>query len=287
MVTALTSKQDLAACLAAGADDFVSKPIIGVELRARIQSMLRIKQHYDSLHQLLELREDMAHMIVHDLRNPLTSILFGLEMLSKIDYPRDQQQEKISRIQQAGHQLQKLVDDILLIAKMESGKLQLERSDIDANGLIETVIYDFKDIAALKHIHLVQIRDPAPSPITVDPALFRRVLDNLVANALKFSPAGAQVTLTHDCQTAGGHLIRVADHGAGVPVNLREAIFEKFETGSRLQGMAQLGLGLAFCKLVVESHGGRIQVQDNHPNGSIFAVYMPTPAPQPALASML
>jgi len=98
MVTALSTKSDLANCLTAGADDFISKPVNAIELSARVHSMLRIKHQYDDLQSLLKLREDMVKMVVHDLRNPLAGILLGLELLKRIDYPIEKQQTQLARL---------------------------------------------------------------------------------------------------------------------------------------------------------------------------------------------
>jgi two-component system sensor histidine kinase/response regulator len=125
MLTALTAKEDLARCLAAGADDFISKPVNGVELRARVHSMLRIKQQHDNMQALFKLREDMVNMIVHDLRNPLSSIVLSTEILRFPGLSTQKQQRKIDQIAIASHQLQTLIDSLLIMAKLESGKMVL------------------------------------------------------------------------------------------------------------------------------------------------------------------
>ena len=98
MVTSLSSKQDLARCLDAGADDFIAKPVNSAELRARLKSMLRIKQQYDNLQGLLQLREDMVKMIIHDLRNPLSSVILAAEILRYPNLPPEKQQRKLDQI---------------------------------------------------------------------------------------------------------------------------------------------------------------------------------------------
>src|ERR671932_2201219 len=134
MVTALNSKEDLARALDAGADDFLTKPVSGIELRARVRSMLRIKQQYDALEATLQLREDLSNMIVHDLRNPLTTILMSSSLLVENGI-EGKDLEKIHLILAAGRQLNSMIDDLLLLAKMQSGKMMLDLVEVDLKDM--------------------------------------------------------------------------------------------------------------------------------------------------------
>ncbi|MGI0487404.1 hybrid sensor histidine kinase/response regulator [Pantanalinema rosaneae CENA516] len=271
MVTALNSKEDLARCLDAGADDFVSKPVNGTELRARVRSMLRIKQQHDALQATLQLREDMSNMIVHDLRNPLSSILLAGTVLQLMHLP-EKPQRKLDQIMVAGQQLQSLIDSLLVIAKLEAGKLLLHRTEVDLCEIGTAALFDFEAIAAQKRIQLnSQLPEPGES-VWVDASLLRRVLDNLLSNAIKFSPCGSQVRLQIDYLAEGHAKIQVADSGSGISPELRQCIFEKYEVGRFLQDVSQTGLGLAFCKMAITAHDGSITVTENQPNGSIFTV---------------
>lgn len=274
MVTALTDKEDLARCLATGADDFISKPVNGVELRARVHSMLRIKQQYDSMQVLLKLREDMVNMIVHDLRNPLASIILGAEILRFPGLSPKQQQGKIDQILIAGQQLQSLIDSLLLMSKLESGKMVLNYTEVDLCVLCISAIADIEAIAAQKNLTLITELPQPGGMIAVDAVIFRRVLDNLLSNAIKFSPSKSQVTLRGEYLGAGGAKVQVADSGLGVPENLREIIFQKYEIGTLMPEVSQIGLGLAFCKIAIEAHGGIITIGDNYPTGSIFTILL-------------
>ncbi|BDI18137.1 hypothetical protein ANSO36C_39390 [Nostoc cf. commune SO-36] len=116
---------------------------------------------------------------------------------------------------------------------------------------------------------------PEPGGIvTLDAVVFRRVLDNLLSNAIKFSPSKSQIILRGEYLAAGGAKVQVADSGSGVSLHLRQIIFEKYETGTVMPEVSQIGLGLAFCKMAIEAHSGTITIEDNHPKGSIFTVLL-------------
>ncbi|MBD2439112.1 response regulator [Nostoc sp. FACHB-110] len=275
MATALTAKEDLARCLGTGADDFISKPLNGVELRARVNSMLRIKQHYDSLQVLLKLREDMVNMIVHDLRNPLASIVLAAEILRFPHLSSEQQQMKVEQIRLAGQQLQALINSLLIMAKLESGKMVLNYSEVNLNTICTSALTDVEVMASQKKIALMSELTESHAIVKIDALIFRRVLDNLLNNAIKFSPSNSQVKLTAECLPTGGAKLQVADSGPGVKEDLRQIIFEKYEIGTLMPEVSQIGLGLAFCKIAIEAHQGTIFVEDNYPRGTIFTVLLP------------
>ncbi|MEG4306314.1 response regulator [Microcoleus sp. D3_18a_C4] len=273
MVTALNSKSDLARCLTAGADDFISKPVTAIELRARVHSMLRIKHQYDDLQNLLKLREDMVKMVVHDLRNPLAGILLGLELLTSIEYPREQQQTQLERIYSSAQAIQLLIDDLLQIALLEAGENRLNYTEVYLCALVNSAISNFEAIAAKKNQLLVaQLPEETSRKISVDATLIHRTLDNLLSNAIKFSPRYSQIIVNVEFLTSGHAKIQVIDSGPGVPDTLRHKIFAKYEIGNLMSDVSQIGLGLAFCKMVVEAHGGEIGVRSNKPKGAIFEI---------------
>lgn len=273
MVTALTAKDDLARCIAAGADDFISKPVNGVELRARVHSMLRIKGQYEKLQNLLNLREDMVNMIVHDLRNPLTSIVISNEILQFPNLSPEKHQQKTEKITLAAQQMQSLIDSLLIMAKLESGKLVLNCTDIDLCVLCNSALADVEAIALQKNLNLISELPHPGGKLQVDVLLLRRVLDNLLSNAIKFSPSNSQITLRAEYLTTGAKL-QVIDSGSGVAPNLRQSIFEKYEIGTKMPEVSQIGLGLAFCKMAVEAHHGQITVEDHYPKGTVFSILL-------------
>ncbi|MCF2149108.1 hybrid sensor histidine kinase/response regulator [Desmonostoc muscorum LEGE 12446] len=274
MVTALTAKEDLARCLGAGADDFISKPINSLELRARVNSMLRIKQQYDNLQALLQLREDVVNMIVHDLRNPLASIVLSTEILRFPGLTFQKQQQKIKQIAIASQQLQSLINSLLIMAKLESGKMVLNYTEVDLYALCISALADVEAIAAQKNLTLISELPKPGGMVKVDAAIFRRVLDNLLSNAIKFSPSNSQVILRAEHLATGGTKVQVADSGSGIPENLRQSIFDKYEIGTLNSEVSQIGLGLAFCKMAIDAHHGSITAEDNYPKGTKFTVLL-------------
>jgi len=274
MVTALTAKEDLAKCLDAGADDFISKPVNGLELRARVNSMLRIKQQHDSLEALLKLREDMVNMIVHDLRNPLATIFLATDLLKFPKLSPEKAKIKIEQIAFNAGRLQSLIDSILMMAKLSSGKMVINPTEIDIEDLCKSTVADFQAIAGQNMLEIISDLPEPGGRVKVDPAIFRRVLDNLLSNAIKFAPSNSQVVLRANYLETGGAKIEVIDAGPGVSEELREKIFQQYEIGNIMKGVEQTGLGLAFCKMAIEAHGGQITVADNQPQGAIFTILL-------------
>jgi PAS domain S-box-containing protein len=222
---------------------------------------------------LEQMREDMRHTMVHDLRNPLTSIAASLDVL--IDEPEILQPHQLKLLQIAQRnslRMTNLVNDILDVSRLENGQMPLNLQNWSLPDLIEDALQVHQVLAHDKHITF-ENRVPDDLPwVRADEGLMRRVLQNLVGNAVKFTPPGGQVTLTAELTTMISSrpivLLSVRDTGTGIPPEIQTQLFQKFVTGPQ-KGRGS-GLGLAFCKLAVEAHNQQIWVDTLPGHGTVF-----------------
>ena len=275
MVTALDSREDMARALDAGATDFIAKPVSGIEVRSRVRSMIRVARSHRTLEELLALRTDFTNMVIHDLRNPLQVISFSAEILRR-EHPDPS--PPLARIQAQVVRLERLIDDVLVVARSEAGVLTANRAEIDANALLCLVVEDCLPAAGSVDISIVA-NENAPDPLYVDVALLRRCLENLVLNAIKFSPRKTSIAI-EIVQKPEGVRIDVIDEGHGIPEALRQSMFHRFVTGDRTNpNVKQTGLGLAFCQMVAEAHSGTIEALPREGKGSIMRICLPSVIP--------
>ncbi|MEB3121126.1 MAG: PAS domain S-box protein [Snowella sp.] len=239
------------------------------EKNSELEKLLQLRE------ETLELREDMSNMIVHDLRTPLTTITLAAGMINKYGDRVGQRAlivRKAGQILDSAKQLEKMIDSLLFMAKLEAGKMLFNLIPTDLNRLGSEVIADFELIANSRDIELYSELPNFGQTIAVDATILRRIIDNLMSNALKFSPSGGQVTLSLEYLPENRLKVKVADTGTGISEAEKQKIFQKFEIGSLKRNVSQTGLGLAFCKMAVEAQGGTLAIADNHPQGVIFIV---------------
>lgn len=217
------------------------------------------------LEELLRLREELAEMIVHDLRNPLAVVAGGLQLL---DGPLDRQfvADVVTMMRRSLERMQGLIDMLVDIARLESGAVQPQLVSLDLGALAAEAVAQQTVLARAGSVTLEnRVAEGFPA-VRADRDLLLRVLVNLLDNALKFTPAGGRVWVEAE-EDEGGVRVAVVDTGPGIPPEERERIFEKF---TQIKGRAGTrkgsGLGLAFCRMAVQAHGGRIGVEDG-PDG--------------------
>lgn len=285
LLTALNQMDDKIKGLDAGADDFITKPFNDSELRARVTAFLRSKQLHDELdasyrrlQELEQMRDALTGMIVHDLKAPLTAITGGLGIF--IDYlgkeslvPADIQ-KLVRNAFSSSKRLVGLIQDILDVSRMEQSQLPLKKSPTDLKAMVEQAVQMLSPAADNAKVALAMALPAGDVHATVDGSLIERVLVNLISNSLKFTPPGGKIAVS--LTPAPDLRICVSDTGIGVPKEHLEKIFDKFfqSSGHEVSRKGQ-GLGLAFCRMAVESHGGKIWVESEQGKGSRFFVTLP------------
>ncbi|HEX8173026.1 MAG TPA: response regulator [Thermoanaerobaculia bacterium] len=285
MISALSEVQSVVRCIDAGAEDYLTKPFNPVLLRARIGASLekkrgrdretalyeQLQQNYKRLQELEKMRDDMRNMIVHDLRTPLTSLIVGLEMIGE-DGLDDVQREMTGIATSGAKTLLAMINDLLDVEKMESGHTTLHYESIVPSELMSGAINQVASLAKIEETSLLVELAPDLPRFEGDASKLTRTLVNLIANAIRFT--------NHGTVTAAATLWReqirftVRDTGSGIPAAAFERIFEKFGQVDR-RSKVGTGLGLAFCKLAVEAHGGKIAVESTLGAGSTFSFTIP------------
>jgi len=229
------------------------------------------------------MRDDLVHAMVHDLRNPLTVIYGTLSFLDEIiaDVLSPDQYQLWEIAQSNTEGMLQLVKAILEISRLENRQMPLEHTLVSLSGLVSGVLDSQLPLAADKSLHLESDIPSTLPPVWADAGLIERVLQNLIGNSIKFTPTGGVVRVMARAEDVAGRprvLVSVSDTGPGIPPAIQERLFQKFVTGEQ-QGRGS-GLGLAFCKMVMEAHGERIWVEDTSENGTTFTF---TLSPPPAM----
>jgi signal transduction histidine kinase len=286
MISALNELQSVVRCIEAGAEDYLTKPFNPTLLKARIGACLekkhgrdresalfqQLQKNYERLQELERQRDDMRNMIVHDLRTPLTAVIVGIEMLEMAGTLSGTQQEITAIAAGGGRTLLGMINDLLDVEKMESGSAQLQYGDVNAALLVAEAVAQVAFLAAESRTTVVTDIAATLPAFSGDAKKLSRTLVNLIANAIKFTGPGT-VTIRASQDDPSTIRFAVRDTGQGIAPESFARIFEKFgQLDSRRVGT---GLGLAFCKLAVEAHGGRIMVESTIGEGSTFSFTIP------------
>src|SRR5260221_5874393 len=294
-VTALNDTTDRVKAIEAGGDDFLTKPHNRLVLGARVRSLLKLKAATDALEESLrkqkeleKVRDDLMKMIVHDLKSPLTSIIGAMEMLMDGDFGvlATNQRTALGEAEARAEDLLALIEDLLEVARLENTSMSLHLAPTAPGALLTEVRHEWEIRSQQEGARVtVEVTDDAPV-INADQPLLKRVFGNLVQNALTHSSRAVTITLGARKEN-DGTLFTVADDGVGIPPEYHDIIFRKFEQVKtpHIPRVRSSGLGLAFCKLVVEAHGGRIWVKSGRDMvGSAFHFWLPVKPPSTTVA---
>ena len=266
-ISALSETIDKVKAFRVGGVDYVTKPFQFEEVYARIQTHLQLRR-------LEKLRDDLTHMVVHDLRNPLAVIFIFLDILELKEARNLSASTRnfITLARQSAEDLQNLISSILDVSKINAGEMKLQRVPCDLVALLRDLAAPLQTLPGNRSVKVV-VTDAALT-VTADRGLLRRVLQNLLSNALKYTPSDGEVRIVatlDPCEIR----IAVTDTGPGIAAEQQERIFEKFGQVEDGKNRLGTGLGLTFCKLAIEAHGGHIGVESKIGAGSTFWLTLP------------
>jgi two-component system, sensor histidine kinase and response regulator len=274
----------------AGGVDYITKPFQVEEVLARVESQLTLQRMQTELQQaktdalralaqeqeLNRLRSEFVSMISHDFRTPLTSIQGFAELLrhSGIELSDETRERYFNKIDGAIEHLLHLLDEVLLIGGLESGRVRYQPAAMDLEqfccDLIETVQFSTNN----QHQITLRYRGNGVGA-EMDQMLLQQILANLLSNAVKYSPEGGQIQLEVECQSEVA-IFRVRDQGIGIPLENHPHLFESFYRGSNVQQIKGTGLGLAIVQRCVAAHQGNIWIESEENRGTTVTVTLPS-----------
>jgi two-component system, sensor histidine kinase and response regulator len=254
-----------------GADAYMTKPIDSRELLARVRGALeahRLKRTLENQ------RRDHIAMLVHDLRHPLASLGLIAEVLQADDLAADERRSAIVTMRTLCTDMARLVDGVLAASRLEAGVFNVDPRPTTARAVLDPTITSLSPVAARRRITLV-FEGNLDAHLVADAIKLRQAIDNLVANALKFTPRGGRVLVVVEAK-AGQVAFEVSDSGPGIPNAERATIFDRYKQGQTGRTVGGAGLGLAIARGIAEAHGGTLTVGDAPLGGASFRLCIPT-----------
>jgi signal transduction histidine kinase len=289
LVTAHSEREQRLRGLQAGADEFLEKPIDAPILLARVKTLLALKESRDALQATLDSlgarnvalerarreQRELTQFVVHDLKSPLTGVCTNLQwvmsQVSKLE-PSDLM-ASLRDANEAGFRLTSMIEDLLRVSSLEESADTVHPEMFTFSELLDPIVHAYTRRAELKGVSLL----PPPAldcKIWADRAMLRRVLENILDNSLRYTPASGRVQISANSQD--GLELLVANDGPCIALDDRSHIFEKFTRGSSEPAVAgSAGLGLYFCKRAVEANGGQITLMDHSEWPTCFRIQLP------------
>ncbi|WP_019503752.1 hybrid sensor histidine kinase/response regulator [Pleurocapsa sp. PCC 7319] len=267
LVTA-RAESSLVEGLDAGADEFVRKPFQIDELQARVRSMLRLKETIDQ-------RENFVSCLTHDLRTPLVAANRMLDLITQQAFGEVtcEQEEAIANIVSSNQNMLKMLNTLLETHHYELGQKSLSFIPVDMQQLISEVVTELEPLAIDKNIELQHNLEHDVAEIQGDRLELRRVITNLIGNAIKFTDTGSvKVSLS---QNETEILIQVVDSGIGISPQEQKTIFQRYHQGNHRR--SGKGLGLYLCQQIINAHHGEIKVRSRIDEGTTFTFSIPKP----------
>jgi signal transduction histidine kinase len=251
----------------------LTKPIDSRELVARARAALETFR----LKRVLEAqRRDHVAMLVHDLRHPLSSLALIAELLESEELTSQERQATVSQIRSMCSEMARLVDSVLAASRLEAGVFTVEPRAISVGAVVGPMLAVFTPVASRRRVAL-SFEGSMTLEVYADPHKLRQALDNVVANALKFTPRGGRVRVRvwRESEPTAQTVFEIADTGPGIAEVDRERIFDRYKQGSRGRAAGGAGLGLAIARGIAEAHHGSISVTTGEWGGATFRIALP------------
>ena len=294
--------EDTVKALEGGADGCLTEPVEATVLVATVRALLRARAAEDSLRETLErekaaretadsanrAKDEFLATLSHELRSPLGTILTWATLLKNSDLPPPKRKRALEAIERNARIQLKLIEDLLDVSRIVSGKMRLDLSLVDPAAIVDAALESVRHAAVAKQISLERTIEPRVGPLMADATRLQQVLWNLISNAVKFTPRGGSVKIVME-RDAGFVEIRVSDTGRGIAPEYLPHIFERFRQvdASTTRSAGGLGLGLAIVRHLVELHGGTVVAEsDGIDRGATFRVRLPMPAVLPQTAPL-
>lgn len=283
LVTALSAREDRMRGLEAGADDFLSKPLDPHEVRCRVRTFIALReaqrtlrQRAEELERVQQARADLSRLIVHDLKNPLAALQGNLQWVrSRAAKSNDAMMlEAIDDSTSSTARLLMMIGTLVDVDRVENSQLRLDRKPTRVCDLLDAVARRHARDAELRGVTIRVTGDPELRA-TIDCSVLERAIENLVENAARFAGTPGLIELAA-VRDGGATAITVSNTGAPMAPEQRARLFEKYATTER--GGNHQGLGLYFCRLAAEAHGGGIAVHSDETWPTRFRITIPEPA---------
>ncbi len=280
----LTSLNDLSSRLIGfqmGADEFLTKPVDRQELIMRVGNLLALRakdialmEKNVALAEVDRFKDEMSALLIHDLKNPLCVMLANYSYVAEGLRGLDPSYlEALADSEAAGQRIIRLLANLYDLATLEANRLSLRRKSTNLATLLNEIATQRRLLARSRKITLEVIANSELS-LSIDADLLTRVVENIVDNSLRYTPADGRVQLEASVQSSRAE-IRIGNTGVPIPVEARTLIFEKFAQATPGTGRMNLGLGLYFCRLAVEAHGGNIWVEETATLPTVFVMHLP------------
>jgi len=252
----------------AGADDYIVKPFVDEELEAKIQVFLRLKRSEE----VDQIKSDLLRVFSHETRTPLNGILLSTELLRSDESMSDEARAYIQVIEESGRRLLEFVKKTTLLCDIKSG-LQLEKSNNSLNAYLKSSVNNVQKDANAKNIQ-IQLNVNTETVINADWRLLAKVFIYLIENAIKFSPAGATITI-EVIQVDATCEVRITDQGKGIEPEWMDKIFNEFAVRDVMHHQKGLGLSLAISRYLIEMHDGTIHAESDPSSKTTFIIRLP------------